>query len=382
MFKFISRISARGASPAHNLYLFQIQPFSSSLEVKSKHKSSNQYSFTVKYLINSFGFTPEKALSASKHVKFETPDKPDSVVALFKNHGFTRTQISTVIKKFPSVLVCDAKKTLLPKLQFLNSKRVSSTDVAVIVSTSPHVLKCSLKNVIIPSFDFFSNLLQSEEKAVAAIKRYSGIFWVDHQAQVTPHIQVLREANVPEANIMYLLMKQPRTFMVKIGRFREVVEEVEKMGFNHLRMSFVSAVHAVRALSKSTWDKKVEVYKKWGLTDDEFLAAFKKYPGCVKVSENKIDELMDFLVNKTGWGSSFFVRRPEVVSLSLEKRIVPRNAVYQALWSKGLITSKDIRLETLLLVSETRFLEKVLSYQEEAAPELLKLYKEKLDLAK
>ncbi|XP_058203234.1 uncharacterized protein LOC131317689 [Rhododendron vialii] len=380
MFKLVSRISAIGASPAHNLYFFQIHPFSSSL--KSKHKSSNQDSFTVSYLINSLGFTPEKALSASKHVKFETPDRPDSVVAFFKNHGFTQTQISTIIKRFPSVLVCNTQETLLPKLQFLNSKGVSSTDVAVMVSTSTRVLKCSLKNVIIPAFDFFSNLLQSEEKAVAAFKRYSGIFWVDHQAQVTPHIQVLREANVPEANIMYLLMKQPRTFMVKIGRFREVVEEVEKTGFNPLRMNFVLAVHTVRSLAKSTWDEKVEAYKKWGLNDDEFLAAFRKQPGCMRVSENKIDKVMDFLVNKTGWGSSFFVRRPEVVSLSLEKRVVPRNAVYQALWSNGLIRSKDIRLESLLLLSEKQFLKKVLSYQEEAAPKLLKLYKEKLDLAK
>ncbi|KAG5559930.1 hypothetical protein RHGRI_003277 [Rhododendron griersonianum] len=377
MFKLVSRISAIRASPAHNLYFFQIHPFSSSLQ--SKHKSSNQDSFTVSYLINSLGFSPEKALSASKHVKFETTDRPDSVVAFFKNHGLTPTQISAVIKKFPSLLVCDAKKTLLPKLQFLNSKGVSSADVAV---TCPRFLKCSLKNVIIPSFDFFSNLLQSEEKAVATIKRYSGIFWVDHQAQVTPHIQVLREANVPEANIMYLLMKQPRTFMVKIGRFREVVEEVEKMGFNPLRTNFVLAVHTVRSLSKSTWDKKAEAYKKWGLNDDEFLAAFRKQPGCMRVSENKIDKVMDFLVNKTGWGSSFFVRRPEVVSLSLEKRVVPRNAVYQVLWSNGLIRSKDIRLETLLLLSEKQFLKKVLSYQEEAAPKLLKLYKENLDLAK
>lgn len=380
MFKYIGRISARGASPAHNLYLFQIRSFSSSLQ--SKHKSSKEYSFTVEYLINSFGFTPEIALSASKHVKFETPDNPDSVVAFFKNHGFKQTQISKMIKRFPSLLVSDTQKTHLPKLQFLNSKGISSTDVAEIVTKCPYLLKRSLKNVIIPTFDFISNLLRSEEKTVAVIKRYSGIFWEDHQARVTHHIQVLREANVPEANIMCLLMRQPRTFMVKISRFREVVEEVEKMGFNPLRMSFVRAVHVVRALCKSRWDKKVEAYKKWGLSDDEFLAAFKKYPECMKVSENKIDELMDFLVNKTGWGSSFFVRTPVIVSLSLQKRIVPRNALYQALWSNGLITSKDIRLETLLLFSETQFLEKVLSYQKETDLGLLKLYKEKLDLAK
>ncbi|KAI8005072.1 hypothetical protein LOK49_LG08G00311 [Camellia lanceoleosa] len=43
----------------------------------------------------------EKALSASNYVKFETPNKPYSVLAFLENHGFTKTQISNLLRKYP-----------------------------------------------------------------------------------------------------------------------------------------------------------------------------------------------------------------------------------------------------------------------------------------
>ncbi|GFZ15528.1 mitochondrial transcription termination factor family protein [Actinidia rufa] len=165
--------------------------------------------------------TFRKALSASKYVKFETPEKPDSVLAFFKSHGFTQTKISILARKFPPILLCDPEKTLLPKLEFLEPQVVSSTDVARIVSTSPFILR-------------------------------------------------------------------------KNDRFGQIVKEFEKMGFNPSRVNFVSAIHASRAMKNSTWEKKVEVYKKWGWTEDEILVAFKKHPPCIMVSEGKIMWVMDF----------------------------------------------------------------------------------------
>jgi len=47
-------------------------------------------------------------------------------------------------------------------------------------------------------------------------------------------------------------------------------------GFYPAEFNFTLAVHALRAMSKSTWMKKVEVYKKWGWSDNEVLVAFRK----------------------------------------------------------------------------------------------------------
>ncbi|GMP76647.1 hypothetical protein CsSME_00033235 [Camellia sinensis var. sinensis] len=334
------RSSIRAFSPTyHNLHFLQIHPFSSSSSLKT---TPNQHSFTVNYLINSCGFPLEKALSASKYVNFETPHKPDAVLAFFENHGFTKTQISILVRKLPPVIVCDPEKTLLPKLEFFKSKGVSSTDVAKILSSSPAVLKRSLENHVIPSFNFLKKLMGSEAATISAIKRSGRLLLLDLQIDVAPNIEFLRESGVPNENILVLLRYQPRVFMTSCDRFREIVKEVEEMGFNPLRTKFVIAIHAFRAMSKSTWEKKVEVYKKWGLSEDDILVAFGKRPWCMIASEHKI----------SGASTCFAELREENCS-------------------------KDISLTRMLVSPENWFLNRVVYRHKEEAPKLLKLYKEK-----
>ncbi|CAL5337840.1 unnamed protein product [Camellia sinensis] len=103
---------------------------------------------------------------------------------------------------------------------------------------------------------------------------------------------------------------------------------------------------------------EVEVYGKWGWSEEQTIQAFGKNPWCMMASEEKIMAVMDFYVNTMGWESSRIARRPKFVSLSLEKRIVPRCSVVQVLLSKGLIDKKRLRLATLLESTESSFLEK------------------------
>ena len=68
--------------------------------------------------------------------------------------------------------------------------------------------------------------------------------------------------------------------------------------------------------------------------------------------------------------------------MTLKKRIVPRCAIYQVLVTNGLNKTNNISLVTLLWISEKQFFNKFVNCHEEEAPELLKLYKEKLGLTK
>ncbi|XP_059654564.1 transcription termination factor MTERF15, mitochondrial-like [Cornus florida] len=371
-------------SPTHKLHFLQHYPLSSSSSaLKSVSSTPNLHSFTVDYLIKSCGFPPEKALSASKYTNFETPDKPDSVLTLFRNHGFTDTQISVLIRKLPRLLLSDPENTLLPKIEFFHSKGFSTQDITKIVSAAPGVLRRSLENQIIPAYNFFKALLKTEEKTKLVIKRFARILLYDDlHIYVIPNIEALREIGVPESNIVGLFTMQPRAFiMTNTDRFKEIVEEVKKMGFNPTKMMFGAAIHALRAMSKSTWEKKVEVFKKWGFSEDDILVAFRKHPRFMEASEDKIIGLMDFFVNRMGWESSIVARRAKLVSLCLERRIIPRCFFYQILLSKGLI-KKGLGLIQMLDSTESYFLKKYVKKYEEEAPELLKLYQDRLNLSK
>ncbi|XP_041000916.1 transcription termination factor MTERF6, chloroplastic/mitochondrial-like [Juglans microcarpa x Juglans regia] len=357
--------------PIHKLGFLQPP----SLSLKYISSTSDQQPFAVSYLINALGLSPEVAVSASRYVSFETPEKADSVINFFKSLAFSETQISNLVRRLPTVLLSDTNKTLFPKIEFFASKGISRLDLAKMLSGCPALLKRSLEKKIIPSFDFFKDLLQSEDKTVQAIKRFPGILVFDLETCVAPNINTLRENGVPECHILTLLKYQPRSLMVNPVRFREIIKEVNEIGFNPSRLKFSLAVFAFRAMTKSTWESKVDVYKKWGWSEDEVFVAFKRHPWCMMASKDKIMGVMDFFVNKMSLEPSVVFKRPSLVSLSLEKRLIPRGLVVQVLFAKGLV-KKDISMSSLFECPDETFLRKFVMPHKEGASELLKLYRE------
>ncbi|KAK7831043.1 hypothetical protein CFP56_027726, partial [Quercus suber] len=85
-------------TPIHKLGFLQNPSLSLSLKCNYISTIANQQPFSVSYHINTLGFSQEVALSASKYVHFETPEKVDSVVNFFKNHGFSQTQILSLVR--------------------------------------------------------------------------------------------------------------------------------------------------------------------------------------------------------------------------------------------------------------------------------------------
>ncbi|XP_041001675.1 transcription termination factor MTERF6, chloroplastic/mitochondrial-like [Juglans microcarpa x Juglans regia] len=378
MFYFLCKTIRNGryakATPLPIYKLGFLQPPSLSLKYNIS-STSDQQPFTVSYLINALGLSPKVAVSASRYVSFETPERADFVINFFKSLAFSETQISKLVRRLPTVLLSDTNRTLLPKIEFLASKGISRRDLAKMLSGCPHLLKRSLAKQIIPSFDFFKDLLQSEDKTVQAIIRFPGMLAFDLETYVAPNINTLRENGVPECHILTLLKYNPRSLIVNPVRFREILEEVKEMGFNPLRLNFAIAVVAFRAMRKSTWESKVDVYKKWGWSEDEVFVAFKRHPWCMMASKDKIMGAMDFFVNKMSLDPSVVFKRPALVSLSLEKRLIPRGLVVQVLFAKGLV-KKDISMTSLFECPDETFLRKFVMPHKEEASELLKLYKE------
>ncbi|XP_059630444.1 uncharacterized protein LOC132273501 [Cornus florida] len=186
-------------STIHKLYALQTHQLSSSSLKSISTSSTNQHSFTVNYLINSCGLSPETVISASEHVNFKTLDKPDSILSFFKNHDFSKTQISAIITRRPKLLLSDPKKTLLPKFEFFYSTGISSTELVKVLSFSPTVLTRSLENQIIPCFKILKNLFQSDNKFITAFKRFPDILGCDHS--VFPNIESLSRPLINHSHI-------------------------------------------------------------------------------------------------------------------------------------------------------------------------------------
>ncbi|MBA0641129.1 hypothetical protein Goklo_025711 [Gossypium klotzschianum] len=308
------------------------------------------------------------ASRVSNCVHFETPEKSDSLIVFLENHGFSQTQIVNLIKRQPTLLLSDTEKTLSPKLEFLYSIGFSRPEIAKLLSSNPLLLKSSLKKQIIPSFNLLRNLFQSNDKTIKAIKLFDGI--LVYHAYVFSNMKVLRGIGVPESNIL-MMFSNPPAFLCNPVRLKEIVEEVKRMGFDSLTKKFVHVVIALSSMSKSTLEKKFDVYRRWGWSDQEIREAFQRYPSCITASEDKIMAIMDFLVNKMGYRSNLVAKQPSILSQSFEKRIVPRALFARELLSLGLVgnLTLSVLFDTLEKVFVNRFVN--------IAPELLILYEER-----
>ncbi|KAJ9178524.1 hypothetical protein P3X46_010402 [Hevea brasiliensis] len=352
---------------------FAIRSFSSTIS-----SNLNEHSFIVSYLINSCGLTLKSAQSISKNkkIRFETPERPDSVLRLLREHGFTDSHISTIVKSRPQVLLAHPEDTLMPKFEFLRSIGVSTSGLSTIVSTNPFVLTRSIEQYLIPLYDSLKGILVSDEKVVTALKRMRRTF---KQNSFSNNLAFLRGLGVPQSSISHLVAQYPSVMFQGAGKFAKVVEKVMKLGFDPSQVKFVEAVRVFFRMAHKTWEHKMEVFRRWGLSEDEIWLMFRKHPTCMLTSEKKVMRTMDFLVCKMGWQPDAVARVPTVLNYSLERRIMPRCSVVRVLLLKGLIKA-DIRVSSVLIPSEKRFLELFVIKYQETVPQLLDLFQGKMGL--
>jgi len=357
---------------------FIVKSFTSvgSLVESNEKPEEEKHSFAVSYLISSCGLSAKSAILASQSVVFQNPEKPDSVLNVLKENGFSNAQISQIVRSHPRVLLAHPEKTLLPKIELIRSIGVSSSDLTTIISSNPFLFKTNLKKRLIGSYDFLKTVLV-DEKVLTTFKRSPRAFLCDVTNTMAPNIALMRQLGAPLSTISFLVSNYPSTAFIKHTRFAEAANQVTEMGFDPLKTVFVLAIQALLKMSKPKLESRLELYKRWGWSRDTALAAFKRHPNCMVVSEENMTKTMDFLVNKSGWTSTDVATNPAVINLSLEKRIIPRWSVVQILLAKGLVKN-NLALGTVFLPSERVFLEKFVIRFRDDVPQLLKVYQGKM----
>ena len=265
---------------------------------------------------------------------------------------------------------------MLPKFEFFLSKGASRSDIVHLVTKSPKVLSPSLENHIVPTYELAYRILQSHKDTLALAIHSPSFFQEIH---VASNIKLLIQNGVVDSNIAILLRNRRPTFqrndMVKL------VEELKDLGFNPSKTNFPVALLAKTSVTKTRWKEKVDAFKKWGWSEEDVIEAFRKQPNFMLTSIDKINLVMNFWVNQLGWDSMIIAKkRPNILLLSLEKRIIPRGAVLQFLLNKDL-RKKTASLTTPFVVPEKMFIDRFIKHFKTESSYLLKLYEEKLNLA-
>ncbi|CAN4116357.1 unnamed protein product [Withania somnifera] len=171
--------------------------------------------YLVNYLINSFGFSNEQAVSASAKVRSRVKN-PHLAVNFLKHTGFKDTHIKILVSKHPQVLSCDVEKTLKPILNCLSQLGLCGSDLIKVILRDWTFFNRGLDTHIKPLINHLKNVLGSDENVVKVIKNKFGIFksfgWSDTDIltilQKLPHCVALSGARIQAA--LTFFMKEVR----------------------------------------------------------------------------------------------------------------------------------------------------------------------------
>ncbi|XP_010554448.1 PREDICTED: uncharacterized protein LOC104824166 [Tarenaya hassleriana] len=296
------------------------------------------------------GLSSAKAFSSTGDVETRRGQRQDGltqdpVSGLLHRYGFTYEQVAKFSKSFPGSICVEE---LSPKLRFLRSILESKNDVIRVVTVNPGVLTSSLKDQLEPNYRFIKSVLEEDDLVAKCIKRWPRILRLELEGNLAATVAFLRSYGFPSVSIAKLMEQAPLMFALSSSKLEESLKKTERFGFEPSNPMTVCAFRAISQINESNWEQKLEVYRKWGWSDDEFASAFKKHPFIMCLSEEKINKGMDVLLNRHGLSSSDIAKFPNIIFFSYEERIIPRCSVVALLHSKGVLGDRPLSVSTYM----------------------------------
>ncbi|GFP91739.1 hypothetical protein PHJA_001317900 [Phtheirospermum japonicum] len=114
-------------------------------------------------------------------------------------------------------------------------------------------------------------------------------------------------------------MYQPSLLVVAKEKLSIYADQAVAMGFDISKSGFASAIRVFISMTELTLNPNMEVYRRYGWSESDVIAAFLKHPICMTLSKEKITTTMDFLVNTLGCEPSAIAQYPVLLNFSLEK---------------------------------------------------------------
>ncbi|CAL5094951.1 unnamed protein product [Urochloa decumbens] len=332
---------------------------------------------SISYLISRCGLSPAAAARAAPSVRLASPGaaaRADAVLALLRRYGFSDADISSTIRKQPTVLASDPSNTLQPKLDFLASVGVSAPLLQRLISLNPTLLHRSVEDHLAPLFATLREVLGgSDDRVVAVLRRWPFVARCQPKATMLRWLPLLRDAYGLSADeIAFLVARQPGVLMQGPDRINEIVDAVRRVGFEPGSPMFAEGFLVFSQMKAATLESKMELYRHLGLDNDSIVQMIRRYPASMRASEKKISEMVGFLTGKAGLSLEDIVASPYMLALSLEN-LSRRCAVFAVLTRAGKRPGQPLRWA--LVYSEHRFLNLYVQPHADGLPDVLRAMK-------
>ncbi|KNA20139.1 hypothetical protein SOVF_055130 [Spinacia oleracea] len=325
----------------------------------------------VNYLVESLGFPTQHALSTSDKLSrvrqhrgvkkvgdFNFVENADSVIKFLTKIGFEHSHIRNVVVSAPEILLCNVNKTLIPKTQTIHKMGISGPDFIEVVKVNPSILLLALNSKVVPAIQALKEIMGCDLHVIAILKKSRGKRFYCISRNLVPNVALLRNYGIPIESIQKYVLKLSTALVQKTELLKDVVIRVEeKLGIPRDSPQFLFGIHLLSSLTEKNIQLKREIFKNFGWTESDVVTLFRKCPTCFGLSVASIKKKLDFLMNELNYEPSFLAMQSNLLTCSLEKRIVPRHKVLLVLKEKGLIKI-EYSFITAVKLSESQFLKR------------------------
>ncbi|KAL5767243.1 hypothetical protein ACOSQ2_014026 [Xanthoceras sorbifolium] len=331
------------------------------------------------FLTETLNFPKPQAQSLSIRFssRIRSPENPQSVIRYFQSLGFSESVIRSSVHVCPQILITNVDKTLKPKIEFFQELGLVGSDLGKFISRNSVILTYSLSKKLIPCTQVLSKILVNDNNNEELFRVLNKCGWLLSRypdSRLLSNIAYLESCGIVGSQLTMLLKRQPRIFIMEDSKLKGLVSRVSDLGFSVDSRMFVHGLHTVSGLSEETFGKKLDLFRSFGFTKDEYMRMFRRAPVLPRVSEKKLKLGFEFFLNKAELSKEVLVRAPWCLMLSIEERVIPRYEVLQILKSKRLL-KKEPSFISVLNFTEEEFLEKFVSRFRDDAEELLVAYK-------
>lgn len=373
----VKSLSVLPPSPLYNFLLIPRLSFFSSFASLAKNSEVPNLALSD-YLQETLKFSKTQALSIStrfSHIR--SIEKPQFVVCFFQNLGFSNPQIQSAVHLTPQILFANIEKSLKPKIKLFQNIGLVGYDLGKFISKNSPLLTASLERKLVPRIEILKELLLNDEKNEDLVKVISRCNWIVHrkpESRLLSNIAYLKSCGIVGSQLSMLLRRQPRLFVLQESMLEGLVSRVLNMGFSVNSRMFVHALYTVSCLSDETFERKFGILKSFGFSEYECTVMFRKAPGLLRTSKEKLKLGMDFFLNIAKFKKEVLLHNPTFLMHGMEERVIPRYKVLQIMKSKKLF-KKEPSFINMLTLTEEEFLQKFISRFPDDALELLIAYK-------
>ncbi|KAL3640772.1 hypothetical protein CASFOL_015740 [Castilleja foliolosa] len=318
---------------------------------KNPAKASTVYDF----LTHNHNLSHESASQiASVLTRMKNPERSDPILSFLRANGFSITQLEKILIYRPRFLSADLENVIKPKLKLFRDYGFSADETADIISKTPLILHCSVDNKLIPSFSMLEGLLGSKSEVVKLLRVTGWFLTSDLKKTLVPNFEFLKSCGVHVDQMIKLMCRFPRLFLLKPEMMKNLVEKVDSMGVKRSSGMFIYAVRVLSSMNKEVWEIKLRTFRDLGFSENDILRVFRIMPTVFSVSEEKLMKITKVLIGTGKYDMGCIVHRPTSLLYSVEKRYGPRLQVLDVLEKRGLIKEWP-SLGTLHLLSDGKF---------------------------